>query len=129
MIGGVGKENLASFYTNHFIFTNPDISLVPVSRTVGNDQLVDEMIIKMVHDKRVDWVLPGVEPTGKTLEFPLLALVRFKEEDGKWKLAHEHIYWDQATILVQAGLLDKDKYDVTGAEQARKVVDPKSEPS
>ena len=64
-------------------------------------------------------MLPGIPPTGKRVEVPLVAIVRFK--DGK--LAHEHIYWDQASVLVQIGLIDPAKLPVAGVESARKVLD------
>jgi hypothetical protein len=108
MIGGYGKKAVFDFYDQHFIFSNPSIELVTVSRTIGKNQLVDELIVKLVHDRYIDWVLPGVEPTGLPIEFPLVAIVRFEMvvEDGAevWKLKHEHIYWDQATVLVQIGI-------------------------
>jgi carboxymethylenebutenolidase len=90
-----------------------------VSRTIGTDQLVDEMIFKFTHTVRMDWMLPGVAPTGKRVEIPLVAIVRFRDN----KLAHEHIYWDQASLLVQLGLLDPNTLPVAGIETARKVVD------
>jgi len=98
----------------------PDTEMTPVSRTVGEDQLVDEMIFKFTHTIRMDWILPGIPPTGKHVEVPLVAIVRFR--DGK--LAHEHIYWDQASVLVQIGLLDPSKLPVAGVQAARKVLDP-----
>jgi len=81
--------------------------------------LVDEMVFKFTHSIRMDWILPGIPPTGKRVEIPLVAIVRFR--DGK--LAHEHIYWDQASVLVQIGLLDASKLPVAGVESARKVLD------
>ena len=90
-----------------------------MSRTIGTDQLVDEMIFKFTHTVRMDWMLPGVAPTGKRVEIPLVAIVRFRDN----KLAHEHIYWDQASLLVQLGLLDPNTLPVAGIETARKVVD------
>ncbi len=93
--------------------------MVPLSRTIGHDQLVDEMIFKFTHTMRMDWMLPGVAPTGKRVEVPLVAIVRFR--DGK--LAHEHIYWDQASVLVQLGLLDPSELPVSGVESARKALD------
>ena len=68
----------------------------------------------------MDWMLPGLAPTGKRIEVPLIAIVRFREG----KLAHEHIYWDQASVLVQLGLLDAGALPVAGVESARKVLDP-----
>jgi carboxymethylenebutenolidase len=65
-------------------------------------------------------MLPGVAPTGKRVEVPLVAIVRFREG----KLAHEHIYWDQASVLVQIGLLDAAGLPVVGIESARKALDP-----
>jgi carboxymethylenebutenolidase len=119
--GGVGRDELREFYSKRFIpHMPPDTEMIPVSRTIGNDQLVDEMVFKFTHTIRMDWILPGVAPTGKRVEIPLVAIVRFR--DGK--LAHEHIYWDQASVLVQIGLLDAAKLPVAGVESARKVLDP-----
>src|SRR5881409_4335377 len=120
LTGGVGKEALREFYSKRFIpQMPPDTEVTPVSRTIGADQLVDEMIFKFTHTMRMDWMLPGISPTGKRVEVPLVAIVRFR--DGK--LAHEHIYWDQASVLVQIGLLDASKLPVAGVESARKVLD------
>lgn len=120
MTGGVGREELREFYSRHFIpRMPPDTEIVPISRTIGTDQLVDEMIVRFTHTLEMDWMLPGVAPTGKRVEVPLVAIVQFR--DGK--LAHEHIYWDQASVLVQLGLLDPTKLPVAGVETARKVVD------
>jgi len=94
--------------------------MTPISRTIGADQLVDEMVFKFTHTTRMDWMLPGVAPTGRRVEVPLVAIVRFR--DGK--VAHEHIYWDQASVLVQIGLLDPAGLPVAGVESARKAVDP-----
>ena len=121
MTGGTGYEQLKRFYKNHFIGANPpDTSLTPVSRTVGKDQLVDEMLFAFTHTRAVDWMLPGIEPTGRRVEVPLVAIVKFK--DGK--VAHEHIYWDQASVLVQIGLLDPQGLPVAGIDTARKLLDP-----
>jgi carboxymethylenebutenolidase len=120
MTGGVGYEQLRRFYKNHFIGANPpDTSLTPVSRTVGADSVVDEMLFAFTHTSEVDWMLPGVPPTGKRVEIPLVAIVKFV--DGK--VAHEHIYWDQASVLVQVGLLDPKGLPVAGVETARKLTD------
>jgi carboxymethylenebutenolidase len=120
MTGGVGHDQLRRFYRDHFIGRNPpDTELVPVSRTVGTDSLVDEMIFRFTHTSEVDWMLPGVLPTGRRVEVPLVAIVQFR--DGK--LVHEHIYWDQASVLVQVGLLDPAGLPVAGIETARKVLD------
>ena len=125
MTGGVGRDQLKRFYKHHFIGANPpDMELVPVSRTVGADQLVDELVIRFTHTSEIDWMLPGIAPTGRKVAVPLVAIVRFR--DGK--VAHEHIYWDQASVLVQVGALEPGTLPVAGAETARKVLD-KGQPS
>ena len=122
MTGGVGHDQLKRFYKYHFIGGNPpDTTLSPVSRTVGADQLVDEMIFSFTHTSEIDWMLPGIAPTGRKVAVPLVAIVKFKGG----KVAHEHIYWDQASVLVQIGKLDPKGLPVAGAETARKVADNK----
>jgi carboxymethylenebutenolidase len=121
LTGGVGKDELREFYSKRFIpQMPPDTEMTPVSRTIGGDQLVDEMVFKFTHTIPMDWILPGVAPTGKRVEVPLVAIVRFREG----KLAHEHIYWDQASVLVQIGLIDATKLPAVGVESAQKVLDP-----
>lgn len=120
LTGGRGKEELRAFYSRDFIpVMPPDTKLEPISRTVGRDQLVDEMIFSFTHDREMPWMLPGVPPTGKRVEIPLVAIVRFR--DGK--LAHEHIYWDQASVLRQIGLLPDEGLPVHGVETARRVAE------
>ena len=120
MTGGVGYGDLLRFYKNHFIPKTPqDTKLVPISRTIGADRIVDEMLFCFTHDIEIDWMLPGVPPTGKYVEIPLVAIVRFRGD----KLYNEHIYWDPASVLVQIGLLDPKKFPVAGVETAKKLVD------
>jgi carboxymethylenebutenolidase len=120
MTGGVGHDQLKRFYKYHFIGANPpDTAMVPISRTVGVDRIVDEMIFCFTHTTTIDWMLPGIAPTGRTVEVPLVAIVQF--HDGK--LVHEHIYWDQASVLVQLGLIDPAGLPVAGTEAAYKVID------
>ena len=121
LTGGVGKDELREFYSKRFIpQMPPDTEMTAISRTIGNDQLVDEMVFKFTHTIPMDWMLPGIAPTGKRVEVPLVAIVRFREG----KLAHEHIYWDQASVLVQLGLLDAGTLPVAGVDSARKALDP-----
>lgn len=121
LTGGVGLDQLREFYSKRFIpQMPPDTEMIPISRTIGNEQLVDEMVFKFTHTIRMDWMLPGIAPTGKRVEVPLVAIVRFR--DGK--LVHEHIYWDQASVLVQLGLLDASALPVAGIESAHKVLTP-----
>lgn len=123
MIGGVGREGVRDFYKNHLVgkFFPPDAKMTPVSTTVGDTQIVDELVISFTHTEAIDWMLPHVPPTGKSVEVAFAVIVGFK--DGK--ITHEHIYWDQATVLVQIGLLDPKGLPVVGAESARKVLNPK----
>ena len=121
LTGGSGRDELREFYSKRFIpQMPPDTEMTPVSRTIGEDQIVDEMVFKFTHTIPMDWMLPGIFPTGKRVEVPLVAIVRVR--DGK--LAHEHIYWDQASVLVQIGLLDPAKLPIAGVESAKKVLDP-----
>jgi carboxymethylenebutenolidase len=121
LTGGVGHEELREFYSRHFIpKMPPDTEIVPISRTIGAERLVDEMIFRFTHTVEMDWMLPGIAPTGRRVECPLVVIVHFR--DGK--LANEHIYWDQASVLVQLGLLDAANLPVAGLESARKLADP-----
>jgi len=128
MTGGIGYTDLHRFYLNHFVHNNPeDTNLIPVSRTVGSDRLVDELVFCFTHTTEIDWLLPGIKPTGKYVELPTIAVVNFRGD----KLYHEHIYWDQASVLAQIGLLDPDKdgLPVGKDDVAKKMLDAKSTPS
>lgn len=121
LTGGVGHNELREFYSKRFIpKMPPDTEITPISRTVGADQLVDETIFRFTHTVEMDWMLPGVEPTGKRVEIPLVVIVHFRGG----KLAHEHIYWDQASVLAQLGLIDTAALPVAGRESAQKVLHP-----
>ena len=122
LTGGYGKNALRQFYSRDFIpRMPPDTALTPISRTVGEDQIVDEMIFSFTHTQEMPWMLPGITPTNRKVEVPLVAIVKFRGD----KLAHEHIYWDQASVLKQVGLLNDPKLPVYGVETARKVVNPR----
>jgi len=122
MAGGVGYDGVHNFYRDHLVgkFFPPDVKMTDVSRTVGETQIVEEVVISFTHTTTIDWLLPGVAPTGKPVEMAVAVIVGFK--DGK--ISHEHIYWDQASVLVQVGLLDPKGLPVSGAESARKVLNP-----
>ncbi|MGE0733862.1 MAG: dienelactone hydrolase family protein [Alphaproteobacteria bacterium] len=121
MTGGVGFKQLSHFYQHHFVNSNPaDTKLIPISRTIGSDRVVDEMLFCFTHDREIDWMLPNVKPTGKYVEVPLIAIINFRGG----KLYNEHIYWDQASVLVQIGLLDPKTLPVSGIEQTKKLLDP-----
>jgi carboxymethylenebutenolidase len=118
--GGYGGDGVRRYYTEEFVGKMPkDTQVIPISRTVGKDQVVDELILTFTHDIPIESMLPGVPPTGRFVELPHVVVMKF--EDGK--IAHEHIYWDQASLLVQVGLLDPERVPATGAEQARKLVE------
>jgi carboxymethylenebutenolidase len=122
MTGGTGFNDLRDFYARHFIPKLPaDTKLEPISRTVGENRLVDEFIFCFTHDCEIDFLLPGVAPTGKYVEVPTVAIVTFQND----KVISEHIYWDQASVLVQIGLLDSSGLPVAGRETADKVRNPK----
>jgi carboxymethylenebutenolidase len=120
MTGGVGHDELKRFYKYHFVDANPDDTrLIPLSRTIGSDRIVDEFVFCATHDREIDWLLPGLAPTGRYIEIPMLAVVCFRGD----KLYNEHIYWDQASVLVQIGVLDPTGLPIAGIETARKMVD------
>lgn len=120
MMGGVGKEGVRRFYTNHLVgkFFPPDVEMIRVSLTVGYDQIVEELVIKFTHTTMIEWMLPHLAPTGRKVEVAFAVIVKFEGN----KIAHEHIYWDQATVLVQLGLLDPKGLPVCGAESAQKIL-------
>ncbi|KAI0884015.1 uncharacterized protein GGS22DRAFT_166666 [Annulohypoxylon maeteangense] len=102
LTGGVGREALTNFYRDHFIFSNPlDTELQLVSRTVGIDRVVDEFLFKATHDRVIDWLAPGIPATGRPMSVPFTSVVNIRGD----RLYHEHISWDQATLLKQLGLL------------------------
>ena len=121
MTGGYGHAALHRFYAQDFISQMPaDTSIQLIARTVGEGQLVDEIIFSFTHTEEMPWMLPGVPPTHRHVKIPLVVVVGFR----KGKLAHERIYWDQASVLKQIGLLTDPSLPVFGAETARKVIDP-----
>ncbi len=102
--GGQGAEGVREFYATQLIgqFFPPDVEFIPISRTVDGERLVDELVIRFTHTEAIGHLLPGVAPTGRRVEMALVVIVGVR--DGK--VAYEHIYWDQAGLLVQLGLLD-----------------------
>ena len=122
MTGGVGRKQLEHFYRTHFIpQMPPDRERVQISRTIGTRRIVDEFVSKFTHTVPMDWFLPGVPPTGKRVEVTVIVVVEFDDEG---RIVAERIHWDQATVLVQLGLLDPTGLPVAGVETARKVLDP-----
>jgi carboxymethylenebutenolidase len=123
MTGGFGPDGVRSFYETWFIGRWPqDVKITLVSRTVGEAQLVDELILSFTHDCEMPAILPGIRPTGRKVVCPTVVIVGFDQDS---KITHEHIYWDQATMLVQLGLLDQSALPICGAEQSARVLDPR----
>jgi carboxymethylenebutenolidase len=120
-MGGRGWNEVRDYYARHFIRRTPqDIRLERLSRTADAERVVDEMIVSFTHDIELPWILPGIAPTGRRVEIPIVAVVAFR--DGR--LESEHIYWDQASVLAQIGLLPPAGLPVLGVVQAKALHDP-----
>jgi carboxymethylenebutenolidase len=123
LTGGTGRSEVERFYRDHFVGHWPDdVAVKSVSRTAGQNRVVDELIGSFTHDRDMRVYLPGVAPTGRKVVLPHVVVMGF---DRSGHVAYEHIYWDQACLLVQVGLLDPALLPVSGAEQARRLLDPK----
>lgn len=122
MVGGQGPEGVRTFYANRLIgqFFPPDVEFETISRTYSEERLVDELIISFTHTTKIDWMLPGIEATGKRVEVAFVVIVGFEND----KVSYEHILWDQANVLVQIGLLDPTGLPVAGAGAAAKLRNP-----
>jgi len=120
MMGGDDYEGVKKFYENHLVgkFFPPDVEMNRISITIGTHQIVEELVIIFTHTQKVDWLLPEIGPTNKKLKIPLVVIAGVKDK----KVTHEHIYWDQASVLVQAGLLDPKNLPVVGGQSANKLL-------
>jgi carboxymethylenebutenolidase len=122
LTGGTGRAQVENFYRDHFVGYWPDdVQVKQLSRTVGQNRVIDELIVSFTHDREMRVFLPGVAPTGRKVVLPHVVVMGF---DDAGRVAYEHIYWDQAALLVQVGLLDPAKLPVAGAEQAARLLDP-----
>ncbi len=122
LTGGTVRAQVTQFYRDHFVGHWPDdVEVKPLSRTVGENRVVDELIVSFTHDREMRVYLPGVAPTGRKVVLPHVVVMGFDEAG---RVSYEHIYWDQATLLVQVGLLDPERLPVAGAEQAGRLLDP-----
>jgi len=118
MTGGVGYNNVYNFYKYDFVGKMPkDSKITRISRTVGRNQVIDELILSFTHDIEIKSMLPGIQPTGKYVELPHVVVMKFRGN----KIVHEHIYWDQASLLTQIGLLNPMGLPITGVEQSQKL--------
>lgn len=135
--GGLGRRAIYEFYSEYFIPSMvDDFDIRLISRTIGVDRVVDEMVVSFTHSDEVDWILPGVPPTGKYVEIAVVSILAIRGG----KLVSEHMYWDQASVLVQVGLLDPDKVPknlknkglktlpvTRGQDVVEKLVEPKQD--
>jgi len=118
MTGGIGYNNVYNFYKNDFVGKMPkDLKITRISRTVGKNQVVDELILAFTHDKEIRSMLPGIQPTGKYVEIPHVVVMKIRGS----KILYEHIYWNQASLLTQIGALDPRSLPITGVEQSKKL--------
>jgi carboxymethylenebutenolidase len=114
--GANGRDALRRFYAEHFIPGWPDdTEVTPIARTVGDDRVVDELVVRCTHSRVMDHWLPGVAPTGARIEAPHVVVVGYRDD----KIAYEHVYWDHASVLAQVGLVDAAQLPVLGPDQAR----------
>ena len=134
--GAIGRKRLEEFYREFFVPSLvEDFQIRLVSRTIGADRVVDEMVVSFTHSDEIDWILPGVAPTDKFVEIPMVSIVAVRGG----KLASEHMYWDQASVLMQVGLLDPKivpkrlkskglkRLPVVGAEAAKQLIEPQQQ--
>jgi carboxymethylenebutenolidase len=120
LTGAAGGEAVRRFYSTQFVGQTPaDAVLRPIARTVSGDRVVDEFVLEFTHDREIPFMLPGVAATGRRVRIPTVVVMGFR--DGK--VAYEHIYWDQASVLVQIGLLDRGDLPITGEEQAQRLLE------
>jgi len=118
--GGRGRDGVYNYYHDYFLAQLPaDIMPVPISQVVGEDVLVEEAVYQFTHDQVMDWMIPGVAPTGKRIEVGVVGIIKF--ENGK--IASEHLYWDHASVLAQLGVIDPARVPVKGLESARTLLE------
>jgi len=101
--GGSGRPGVREFYANRFLPNiPPDFELIYLSQIFGRDRIVEEFVIRFTHTLGMDWMVPGLAATSRRVEFALVGIIQFQAG----KVANEHLYWDQATVLAQLGVLD-----------------------
>jgi carboxymethylenebutenolidase len=118
-VGGQGREGVHDFYSTKFLAQMPsDLIPISISQIIAENYIIEEAVHSFTHDQVMDWILPGVAPTRKRIEVVVIGIIHF--ENGK--IAHEHLYWDQASVLAQIGLIDPSTPTVLGAEGPRKLL-------
>ena len=118
-MGGEGREAVRNFYRDHLVgkFWPPDVKMETISQTVDEHQLVEELRISFTHTTPIEWMLPGIAPTGKKVVIAFVVLVGIE----KGKVSFEHIYWDQASVLAQIGLLNPTGLPIADATSALRL--------
>ncbi|KAJ1710274.1 hypothetical protein NYO67_7541 [Aspergillus flavus] len=127
--GASGIQALHQFYKTSFLQGRPpSMRLRLLSRTIGADRVVDELYVAFKHTQEMPWILPGLQPTDRQVEIVLVSIVTLRGG----KLYSEHIYWDQASVLVQVGLIDRNlvpeqakgitALPIIGREAAKKIL-------
>ena len=120
LTGAAGGEAVRRFYSTRFVGQTPaDAVLHPIARTTSADRVIDEFVLEFTHDREIPFMLPGVAPTGRKVRIPTVVVMGFQEG----KVAYEHIYWDQASVLAQIGLLAGTDLPIAGAEQADRLLE------
>jgi carboxymethylenebutenolidase len=102
--GAAGKTILRRYYRDEFIPSIPeDWNITTINRVVTDTCIVEEDKLRFHHTKQMDWFLPSVSPTGKLIEIDIVVFIDFR--DGL--MSAERIYWDQASVLRQIGMLPR----------------------
>src|SRR5262249_44423905 len=103
LAGAEGRDGVREFYTCLMMQIPKDLTFTPVTRTISTNRIVTEYVVSFTHDVTIDWLLPRIPPTGKQVEIPVIVIYTFKGN----KLDSEHLYWDQASVLMQIGVLSR----------------------
>ena len=111
LAGAEGRAAIRDFYRHLMTQLPKDIKFTLVSRTIGTDRIVSELILTFTHDVAIDWLLPGISPTARQVELPVIVVYTFKGD----KIDSERLYWDHASLLAQVGLLGTDGLPITTA--------------
>jgi carboxymethylenebutenolidase len=118
--GGRGRDGVYKYYHELFLAQLPaDITSVLISQVLGTDILAEEAVYEFTHDRAMDWMIPGVPPTGKRIEVGVVGIITFE----KGKIASEHLYWDHASVLAQVGVVNAATVPVKGVESARTLLE------
>jgi carboxymethylenebutenolidase len=119
LVAGIREEQLRKFYESKVAGSPASLKMQLVNRIVGSDKIVDEMVVKFTHTCEVPWMLPGVVATGKEVEVLVVWMVMVRGG----RVVHERLYWDQAGVLVQLGLIETAGLPVVdGRDCVRRVL-------